>query len=490
MSFFRFTASLLLAISAIFSNTVVSAQEVCVVKGDTLSEARNNYANQCTLDRIDCDPFNGEWYCASFIINTPTPPALTVNNTRPDIRPTCVRQDSDSDGDGFGWENNATCLVSPQVATPVIQPFCVSADSDIDGDGFGWENNATCLVTESSTPASQPVATEVVRPSCVRADSDNDGDGFGWENEATYLVTESSVPASQRGTTLVEEEDSVAENPAPVEDSAADITPEDNAPTADPVAAEPFVMPQSGPDSIQPVESSFSASDITDLILVTGQSNALGAGTAYDPSLDAPNNRVFAFTDQGWQVADLNQVWDLDWHPRNHPETDPSNNFSLHFGKNVATEDSSRVVGFILASSPGSKIVTWNLGSSFYNTVQNKVLAALSQLPHKDAIDGILWHQGESDGQDIPSYTESLNGLIFNLRNEQWVQDQAPFICGETKIASVNRRLNGLNEDNDPNTACVEAIDLPTRDGTHFNATALRTLGARYADSYLDITTR
>ena len=247
------------------------------------------------------------------------------------------------------------------------------------------------------------------------------------------------------------------------------------------------VIPQSEP-ATDSVIGAVTASAITDLVLVTGQSNTLGAGSTYDPVPDAPNDRVFAFTDQGWQVANLNQVWDLDWHPRNHPETDPSNNFSLHYGKSVATADSSRVVGFILASSPGSKIEVWNLGSPFYNEVQNKVLDALNQLPHKDAIDGILWHQGESDGQDIPSYTVSLNALISNLRSEQWVDDQAPFICGETKIASVNRRLNLLNEDEDPNTACVAGIDLSTRDGTHFDAPALRILGARYADAWLDIT--
>ena len=124
--------------------------------------------------------------------------------------------------------------------------------------------------------------------------------------------------------------------------------------------------------------------------------------------------------------ADLKQIWDHEWHPLNHSETDPSNNLSLHFGKSVATADTSRVVGFILASSPGSKIEVWNKGSSFYNTVQNKVVDALNRLPHKDAIDGILWHQGESDGQDIPSYTVSLNELIFNLRNEKKIRGQSP----------------------------------------------------------------
>ena len=448
MSFFRYTVSFLLMIAAIIVSPVASSQEHCVVKGETLSQAHSIYARQCTLERIDCDPFDGEWYCASFTITTTTPPALTIN-TPPVVsrHPPCVMASSDSDGDGYGWENHTTCLVTdssvtgPQAPSPIARPICESADSDSDGDGFGWENFRTCLVADNSADAP---------------------------------TQDSSQPASDN-------EDSAPPVPAPV------VTPSPVTPS--PVTPEEpiVVIPQSEP-ATGSVIGAVTASAITDLVLVTGQSNTLGAGSTYDPVPDAPNDRVFAFTDQGWQVANLNQVWDLDWHPRNHPETDPSNNFSLHYGKSVATADSSRVVGFILASSPGSKIEVWNLGSPFYNEVQNKVLDALNQLPHKDAIDGILWHQGESDGQDIPSYTVSLNALISNLRSEQWVDDQAPFICGETKIASVNRRLNLLNEDEDPNTACVAGIDLSTRDGTHFDAPALRILGARYADAWLDIT--
>ena len=79
----------------------------------------------------------------------------------------CVSASSDPDGDGYGWENNASCEVagssvssgstvptnstpannSPSSASP---PACVSRDSDPDGDTYGWENNATCRVTAST----------------------------------------------------------------------------------------------------------------------------------------------------------------------------------------------------------------------------------------------------------------------------------------------------------------------------------------------------
>ena len=468
MTFLR-TAAGLLTFFTLFASHAVSAQEACVTRGDTLTQARDNYTSQCTLQRVDCDPFDGVWYCASFRLNSATAPAVTTGNaplvpatpTPVTPVPATVSQTPAPPPIPAAPAPSAPAPVAappaPQIAsTNVVRPACVRSDSDSDGDGFGWENNATCLVSGNSiaTPANRtqvpaasttaPVA-QSAHPPCLRADSDSDGDGFGWENNDTCLVTNSSVSQPP------------------------------------PLAARPV--------QTNTANGFVTASDITDLILVTGQSNALGAGTTYDPSLDAPDNRVFAFTSRGWQVADLNQIWDLNWHPRNHPDTDPSNNFSLHFGKSVASADASRVTGFILATSPGSKIEAWNPRGSFYNSIQNKVLDAINQLPHKSAVDGILWHQGESDGQDSQAYTDALYTLIASFRNEPWVQMQAPFICGETKIAAVNRRLNGLNRDSDPNTACVRGIDLSTRgDDRHFDARALRTLGARYAASYLDIT--
>ena len=82
--------------------------------------------------------------------------------------PVCQSASSDSDGDGYGWENNDSCIVNGAI-TPSNSgsgsasnsgansgsssrwPACLSAASDPDGDGFGWENNDTCLVTNNSS---------------------------------------------------------------------------------------------------------------------------------------------------------------------------------------------------------------------------------------------------------------------------------------------------------------------------------------------------
>jgi len=132
--------------------------------------------------------------------------------------------------------------------------------------------------------------------------------------------------------------------------------------------------------------------------------------------------------------------------------------------------------------------------------VQQKTLAAINELPHKSAIDGILWHQGETDwileGTSDPDvaqpapidyYPIQLSALINNFRLQNWYDNTKPFICGETINAEgVNTHLNGLNSDSDSATACVEGAGLPSigRDGNHFSANALRTIGSRYADTY------
>ena len=96
----------------------------------------------------------------------------------------CTSAESDQDGDGYGWENNRTCLVTAgQSTVNNSHPTCVSAASDSDGDGFGWENNQSCLVSGAS--AAGDVADV---PVCELDTSDPDQDGWGWENSRSCIV--------------------------------------------------------------------------------------------------------------------------------------------------------------------------------------------------------------------------------------------------------------------------------------------------------------
>ena len=252
------------------------------------------------------------------------------------------------------------------------------------------------------------------------------------------------------------------------------------------------VVPEAAGDGGDMSESEtpgvFYPADITDLILVTGQSNALGAETAFDADLDRPDSRVFAYTNTGWQVADLHQVWDLNWHPGNHPSTDPSNNFGFHFAKKLAERRPQKVVGFILLTAPGEAISHWDYGGDFNQKIRQRVVAAINDLPGRSSIDGILWHQGESDWESTDYYKNKLNEVINNFRSEPWFSADKPFICGETVTAPLNELLMALNSDGDKNTGCVSAAGLPTfLDKMHFAAEGLRILGERYSAKYLQM---
>ena len=129
--------------------------------------------------------------------------------------PVCADRDSDPDGDGYGWENHASCIVTsasngsasetpvsndpaPQPGSNGGHPVCQSIASDPDGDGYGWENGASCVVaagtaqvdnTNTSNGGGQTSNPVMNGPAvCASAASDHDNDGWGWENGQSCRV--------------------------------------------------------------------------------------------------------------------------------------------------------------------------------------------------------------------------------------------------------------------------------------------------------------
>ena len=99
----------------------------------------------------------------------------------------CASSASDPDGDGFGFENNESCIVdtdagtdptvpsvqtlagpTPEISVPAGTPgfaICSSIDSDPDGDGFGFENNLTCIVdTDAGVDPATPLIQTPAEP--------------------------------------------------------------------------------------------------------------------------------------------------------------------------------------------------------------------------------------------------------------------------------------------------------------------------------------
>lgn len=123
-------------------------------------------------------------------VETPEPIATPVQTaSSPATLPTCSSSAVDPDGDGYGWENNQSCVVSGQPipataqANPGVTPVCQSANSDPDGDGYGWEQGQSCVVAGTAN-----AAPGAMIPACSSDSFDPDGDGWGWENSQSCLV--------------------------------------------------------------------------------------------------------------------------------------------------------------------------------------------------------------------------------------------------------------------------------------------------------------
>lgn len=76
--------------------------------------------------------------------------------------PSCTDQNSDTDGDGWGWENFQTCTMEDttngdETTTDTgfqgRHPICKSSTSDSDGDGWGYENYKSCIVIPTTAAA-------------------------------------------------------------------------------------------------------------------------------------------------------------------------------------------------------------------------------------------------------------------------------------------------------------------------------------------------
>lgn len=168
--------------------------------------------------------------------------------------PMCSSTEFDTDGDGWGWENHQSCLVTSDTVVIDIadepdpahdepaykdrHPVCTGINPDPDGDGWGWENYRPCYTDDSidadlinidvDTDADSGSSDDAVvydDPVCELASSDPDGDGWGWENSRSCIVV---VPDDDNIDDLIE--DSNADTDAggdagdEVDDGSADDT--------------------------------------------------------------------------------------------------------------------------------------------------------------------------------------------------------------------------------------------------------------------------
>lgn len=112
----------------------------------------------------------------------------------------CSSITSDVDGDGWGWENNALCVVEGGSQDPVRTG--ASSSTPVPTKTIASSGESTPAPSSTSvltrTPAPKTTATGATKtsdgyPYCVNAASDPDGDGWGWENSASCVVRGSAA---------------------------------------------------------------------------------------------------------------------------------------------------------------------------------------------------------------------------------------------------------------------------------------------------------
>jgi Carbohydrate esterase, sialic acid-specific acetylesterase len=201
---------------------------------------------------------------------------------------------------------------------------------------------------------------------------------------------------------------------------------------------------------------------------------------------------------------------DFAWVPAAHPLHNrlPTDHFGLGlpFAIEYLKSHPTVTVGLIPVAWGGERIDHLDKGSPTYKDAIAKMRWASQQ----GTLEGVLWHQGESDTvtQDLSgSYAKKLDQLVTDLRKDL-DQPKLPFIAGNLaefygtgpehrapdRVARINQVRQALRSlpNRVSQTAFVETKDLKSEDGhmVHFDRASYIELGKRYAQAFEDLQTK
>lgn len=230
------------------------------------------------------------------------------------------------------------------------------------------------------------------------------------------------------------------------------------------------------------------------LYLLVGQSNMAGRGVV-EAQDTVPNRRVLRLNAAG--------QWEIAQDPVHFDKSVAGVGPGLSFGKALAAEDTSVVIGLIPCAVGGSAIGFWQPGA-FYpatqtNPYDDAVRRARAAMP-AGTLAGIIWHQGEADSNPAGSaaYAQNLTTLIARFRQDLQLPE-VPFVAGQlpdfqiVKPDSLGRPRT--NEAARRLNAAVARLGRSVKhyayvsaegtahigDQTHFDAASARLMGQRYA---------
>jgi len=287
--------------------------------------------------------------------------------------------------DGWGWDGSNSCQLDEGQATndAAENSSCQPAGPI---DGWGWNGSSSCQLDEGQGGTTTPTNNSNCQPA-------GPIDGWGWNGSSSCQLDEGQ-----------------------------------NSGGGDPTG-------------------NYSPSQITDFILMAGQSNASGQNSIADENnnQDQSSERVFVWVPNpigdgstgSWQQADLcTQRWYVDdysttqfW-PANDNSNKPCQNHpGFQIAKQIA-QDSSRVVGLIVSSLPGQGISQWASGANgrveIDNVAQGAMDALASSIPrNRRYVKYIAWAQGENDRVDGENrnqnnYASQFINLLNHFEGKNW----------------------------------------------------------------------
>lgn len=191
-------------------------------------------------------------------------------------------------------------------------------------------------------------------------------------------------------------------------------------------------------DIVAPANQTEAAGLAYDVIVVAGQSNAVGSGMGAftdDRSRDGLILQLGRFADDKKiiQATDGLQHWD---YPFNQTYGGLGMSFAREYAKSL---NSNRRVLLIPAAKGGSSILQWGTDQTYYADMKNRVNYILSLNP-QNRIVAFLWHQGETDILNVANrnanlsttaaYTTRLQTLIKSVRGDFAASGSFPILAG------------------------------------------------------------
>jgi hypothetical protein len=237
------------------------------------------------------------------------------------------------------------------------------------------------------------------------------------------------------------------------------------------------------------VKSSINKENIW-VFIMTGQSNMAGRGIV-EPEDTIPDKRILSIN-KDEQIVIAKE-------PLHFYESERTGlDCGLSFAKTLLKKIPDSVSILIIPTAVGGSSISQWLGDSVYRDVKlfSNFLSRVEIAKQNGIIKGILWHQGESDAneKDIPLYKQRLH-LLFSKFRSAIGNNELPVLLGELGSFSENPvNFNLINKAihdyaaEDRNSRVISSKDLKDKgDHLHFNSKGQRTMGKRFAKTYLDM---